>query len=105
MKANDWANPDPARQHIVDSLSELCHHLGLSFTYTEHSFRIKLPEVIEQPIVAPHKSKKRLNMSAFDELSNWLAQQNDDNPLPDELPPSITPLDEGEKPEDPDAED
>jgi hypothetical protein len=102
MKAQDWSNPDPQRKMIIDRLSDLCTTLGLSFNYTEHKFSIELPDVSEQPVVAPHAKQKRLNLKAFDELSNWLASSSNaanESNLPDELPPIDKALDEGTPPE------
>jgi hypothetical protein len=97
MKSQDWANPDETRKHIIDSLGALCNDLGLSYAYTETHFRITLPSVQEIKFWTATKKRRVFNWDA-------IPSSGEVEGLPDELPPTTTPLDEGEKPEDKDAE-
>lgn len=99
MKAQDWMNQDNERAHVAQRLSDLCNALGLSFNYTEKKFTVDLPAAEPVSVTEPHRSTKRLNTDVLDQLSDWLADQPGNNDLPDELPPSTTPLDEGQPPQ------
>ena len=106
MKAQDFTDKDNERARVVDELIQVCTDLGLSYSFTEKQFKISLPHV--NPVsVLPKDHPNAKKRKRFD-ISKWgkkgldetkLAEAGDDEVnIPDELPPTTTPLDEGEPP-------
>lgn len=105
MNSQDLTNNNNNRAHAIEQLQELCHALGVDYSYTEKKFTIKLPNVEPLPRaleIKPQRGRKpRVNPDEFSFLKpdpNGLVEGSDDSSLPDELPPTTTPLDEGEPP-------
>ncbi len=102
MKAQDWQDPDSARNLAVSQLAEICSQAGLSWSATEKQFIIELPDVVLSRVVPTVPQRK-----TFD-ISTWGPKGIDEaNPLPDDfqMPDYGELLDEGEPPKgDQDAE-
>lgn len=95
MKSQDWMSQDNNRAEVVRKLVAYCADNDLEYTYTEKKFTVKLPSVEPLPVVpitTPMKKRK-----SFD-ISKWGEKSVDETNLPDELPPTTTPIEEGEAP-------
>ena len=112
MKAQDWQDHNNNRALAVEKLVELCDRVGLSYEYTEKVFTIFLPGVEELPVTTAVKTRKTFDISKWgdagiDETTlkrvDEIVETTDGPPyapgeLPDEFPPTTTPLEEGEPP-------
>lgn len=95
MKAQDWMSQDNNRAEAVRRLIELCERVNLDFKYTEKKFTITLPDVEELPVsTGITKTRKTFDISKWGETGIVEGVDN----LPDELPETTTPLEEGEPP-------
>jgi hypothetical protein len=102
LKAQDIMNQNNERGRVLKLLRDFCDQHDLSYSYKEKNFTVKLPKVEELPtanIVNNPGGKKRFRFGFLEPNPKGLVEGADDNPFPDELPPTTTPLEEGEAPE------
>jgi hypothetical protein len=100
VKSQDLMNKDNERARIVDILIEVCSKHDLSYSYNEKQFKISLPNV-EPVSVLPQDvpgAKKRRRWNFLKPDPKGYDESAEDVNMPDELPPTTTPLDEGEAP-------
>jgi hypothetical protein len=104
MKAQDMMSQDNNRQNAIDKLVAFCVAEGYDYVFTDKEFRVKLPDAEPVPVV-PIATPKHSQRKKFDFLEpdpngvdEIFPKAEGDLNLPDELPPTETPLDEGEPP-------
>ena len=105
MKAQDWADAENYRNHIISELFEFCASHGLDATAGEKKLTIKLPTIKEISVMPEVERVKRFDVSTWgergiDETTDIVA----DN-MPDELPPANYTLEEGVPPKGDDEDD
>lgn len=97
MKAQDYMNNDDKRAKAIRALQERCELFNLSYEYTDKLFTIHLPKAESEllPSLNPAtKTRKTFNTDDWGETG----PSETGHILPDELPPNMTPLEEGEPP-------
>lgn len=99
MKAQDINNEDNERGRVLRALRDFCADQDLEYSYTEKKFTVKLPALEELPaanlVQSAGKRRKRFDITKW---GNRGPVEGEDG-FPDELPPTTTPLEEGEPPE------
>jgi len=98
IHAADWANPDNARNLAISELAEVCAAMGLSWTAEGMKFVIELPDFIVTKVTPQVPTTKRFHVSDWGNVDVFGNRVDSDGILPDELPPTTTPLEEGEPP-------
>jgi hypothetical protein len=98
VNSQDISNFNNDRGALLQLLIEYCADQNLPYRYTEKDFIIPLPSAEALPLATERAKKKtkRIDPNEFEFLRpdpNGVIEG-----LPDELPPTTTPLEEGEPP-------
>lgn len=104
MKAQDWQNPDNARNLAISELAEVCAAMGLSWSAEGMKFTIELPDFIVSRVTPQVATTKRFHVSDWGNVDVFGNVIGAGDNMPDELPPTTTPLEEGEPPKGDDEE-
>lgn len=91
MRSIDWQDIENYRNKLLAELIEWCVDHGLNSEANEKRIIIQLPTVQEMSVWPEHKKRKVFNWDA-------LPSNGEIEGMPDELPPTTTPLEEGEAP-------
>lgn len=91
MKSMDWQDAENFRNHIIAEIFEFAQAHGLSAEASETELVLQLPSVDEINVWPEHKKRAAFNWDNIP--SNGIIEG-----MPDEFPPTTTPLDEGEPP-------